>query len=435
MTEPGPKRRRIARVAAACFVAQSSVGGAPRAEPIDLSASTVIQSTLQAPVQHYRIHATQGDLVTTTLEAGWPSGMLSVAPDVAGAKAFDRSRLRGEPRRAVLAFSAPADGSYILTVTGPPAAVGLPLSLRMNASSEPPIGPPAAAAGSYALLVGIDDYPGDNVDLRGPTVDVELLNRVLVENFGFPRANVLVLRDKAVTRDRLIRAFRDHLSRAGPDGIALFYYSGHGIQVDEGDVAAVGSLDPEDAGGADEALLLSDGSVVVDDELAALGAGLPAAQYVMILDSCFSGGSSLAAGDEYMASKGVKGVMLEFPYRMPSVYVSAPADSRRSAVDGDLRPGTPDVFIAASGTEEFAWTRLSGWADRRETRPASYFTFFLVEELAKKESADQPIDVVVGRARESTIRAVGQEIPASQTPAIDGPARGEKTKSVLKGGR
>jgi Caspase domain len=94
-----------------------------------------------------------------------------------------------------------------------------------------------------ALLVGISDYPGrDARDLKtqglwyrlpGAVTDVELQRELLIHRFGFHTDDILVLKDKAATRDGILTAFKTHLLQGiQSDGdVAIFHYSGHGSNV------------------------------------------------------------------------------------------------------------------------------------------------------------------------------------------------------------
>jgi Caspase domain/Lecithin:cholesterol acyltransferase len=85
----------------------------------------------------------------------------------------------------------------------------------------------------YGLLVGINDYPSPVPKLRGCVNDIEafaeyLQARADEETFGKP--DLLILKDSDATREAVIKGFQKHLSKAGKDDVALFYYSGHGAQ-------------------------------------------------------------------------------------------------------------------------------------------------------------------------------------------------------------
>jgi hypothetical protein len=84
----------------------------------------------------------------------------------------------------------------------------------------------------YALLVGIDQYQPPVPALHGcvndiTSVEALLRNRLVNQDFAFKPLRLL---DAAATRQAVIDGFHQHLSQAGADDVALFYYSGHGSQ-------------------------------------------------------------------------------------------------------------------------------------------------------------------------------------------------------------
>src|SRR4051812_31182855 len=88
----------------------------------------------------------------------------------------------------------------------------------------------------YSLLVGIDDYPPPVPKLRGCVNDIREMQQYLelrVDPGGGKLEDFLkfrVLVNQEAPREAVIRAFREHLGKAGPEDIALFCYSGHGSQ-------------------------------------------------------------------------------------------------------------------------------------------------------------------------------------------------------------
>src|ERR1700694_4496879 len=89
----------------------------------------------------------------------------------------------------------------------------------------------------YALLVGINDYLGDVPQLHGCVNDVRRMRDFLQlrTEGGDYALNPLLLtsgdanqrEEQRPTRQAVIDGFRNHLSQAGPDDIALFYYRWH----------------------------------------------------------------------------------------------------------------------------------------------------------------------------------------------------------------
>lgn len=112
---------------------------------------------------------------------------------------------------------------------GRAAAVAALAALATSAFSE-----------TYAVLVGINEYPGvASGALRGCVNDVNGIEEVLRLKFGVPPANIR----KAVNQGATSQAFVGHLSWAAstvkPGDQVFFYYSGFSTQVaDESDEVA-----------------------------------------------------------------------------------------------------------------------------------------------------------------------------------------------------
>jgi hypothetical protein len=134
--------------------------------------------------------------------------------------------------------------------------------------------PPAAAQPAerkVALVIGNESYPG--APLRNPVNDARAMTAVL-RRLGFD----VVARENA-TQKEMQRAIVDFGRRLGTGGVALFYYSGHGMQVRGNNY-----LVPVDAAIDSEAAVRAetvDVEVVLDQMLAATST-----VNVVILDAC-----------------------------------------------------------------------------------------------------------------------------------------------------
>jgi uncharacterized caspase-like protein len=87
---------------------------------------------------------------------------------------------------------------------------------------------PAAAEPRYALVIGNGDYGSSFSKLPNPPNDARLVSKALT-NAGF---KVTTVTD--ANRDKMKRAFSDfgkELADGGGDAVGLFYYAGHGVQV------------------------------------------------------------------------------------------------------------------------------------------------------------------------------------------------------------
>ena len=82
----------------------------------------------------------------------------------------------------------------------------------------------------FALIVGINKYEG--APLNGCVPDAKKIKAYLEsrDDLDIPKENILMLLDEAGTKKNIVNAFRKHLSKAGPEDVALFYFSGHGAQ-------------------------------------------------------------------------------------------------------------------------------------------------------------------------------------------------------------
>jgi Caspase domain len=86
-----------------------------------------------------------------------------------------------------------------------------------------------SGAARVALVVGNGDYAAEIGKLKNPTSDAQMVADTLT-GLGFEVALVTDADQKGMKR--AIREFGQKLRETGPQGIGLFYYAGHGVQVD-----------------------------------------------------------------------------------------------------------------------------------------------------------------------------------------------------------
>ena len=290
----------------------------------------------------------------------------------------------------------------------------------------------------YALVVGIDDYPGVDNDLPSSVADAAIMKDLLMERYGFVLENIVTLRDEEATREHIRQAFTRHLGQAGPDGVAVFYYSGHGLQI-EGNLAIRAPQDPE-PDGKDEALYVwgrdARSSILLDDELGQLVGALSAQRILIILDACHSGTGSrgdLAA----LHAKEVRyedvAAFLDMPERFwtqetaPEGQAALQAGQRQAMGELLLQPEN-HLLLAAAAHDEWALAGTGRWPTRGGL--ASVFTYFLVEALygAPDEAtfADVMNDVSL-----HTQRYAANNGGITQTPQLEGRAAGQQVAAFL----
>src|SRR3954470_21592134 len=87
---------------------------------------------------------------------------------------------------------------------------------------------PAVAEPRVALVIGNSKYGGDLPMLPNPANDAALMAGTL-KKLGF---KVVEVRDADLNQmNRAVREFSDLLTAAGPQAVGLFFYAGHGLQI------------------------------------------------------------------------------------------------------------------------------------------------------------------------------------------------------------
>jgi hypothetical protein len=185
----------------------------------------------------------------------------------------------------------------------------------------------------FALLIGIDDYPGRRGDLRAAGADVELVDAALA-GFGVPAGNRVVLRDGQATRTGVVTAIEALVRQGGPDATYVLGFAGHARKLDRDT----------------EAVVLADGEVLRDTELAALLAPASTQDVWVLLASCFAGGFTelLAPGRILTAAAGANQLAWEDPRLNASYLVHHLV--REGWLEGRAGPSVQEAFAYADAT-------------------------------------------------------------------------------------
>ncbi len=131
------------------------------------------------------------------------------------------------------------------------------------------------SGGTWALLVGINDYPGERYDLRSAVNDVNDVDQALAK-LGVTADRRMVLRDRQASAG-IIRSGLDWLTdHAGSDATMVVFFAGHVQKVGNGSEALVGA----------------DGAFVRDVELASLLDRSPSKRAWIGIAACYGGGFS-----------------------------------------------------------------------------------------------------------------------------------------------
>jgi hypothetical protein len=189
--------------------------------------------------------------------------------------------------------------------------------------------PTAGGPQVYAVMVGISDYAGAASNLAYTAEDATKLADTLRQR-GVLNPASITLTEAEATTENVAAAIRQVGAQAGPDDIFLFFYSGHGAQVDAG-------VSPVEPDGRTETIYLRDGHFT-DEQMSDLFGQLHTRLSLLVLDSCFSGGFARNVVDR----PGVMGLF---------------------SSEEDLTSAVPDKFQAGGYMSNYLQEALTGRAD------------------------------------------------------------------------
>ena len=259
----------------------------------------------------------------------------------------------------------------------------------------------------YALLVGIDAYCEPVPQLRGCVNDIEEIESLL-KDFGSDgeyTPDIRSLKNVEATREAVIQGFQNHLTQAGPNDVALFYYSGHGSQ--ETAPKEFWHLEPDHL---NETLVCydsrnADSWDLADKELAAMIGEVAkrGAHVLCVLDCCHSGSGTRASVDEGI---GVRRAPTDWRERPISAFIPG-ARLAGNATDGGgwgLISTGRHVLLAACRSSETAKEIVE------QGTPHGAFTASLLATLRQTRGAISYRDLIK-RAEAQVRLRVAQQVP------------------------
>lgn len=161
-------------------------------------------------------------------------------------------------------------------------------SFEVDAKAAPAPVPRAAATGyanSWAILVGIDNYP-KWPRLQYAVNDAVGVEQILVQKFGFAKERVITLKNEQATRQGILAAFHDRLAHGGlqPNDRVFMFFAGHGATRKLSSGRDLGYIIPFDA---DPDNLATD--AIPMTEIQNIAESLPAKHALFVMDACYSG--------------------------------------------------------------------------------------------------------------------------------------------------
>ena len=142
-------------------------------------------------------------------------------------------------------------------------------------------------AKKYAIVIGINDYPGSGSDLQYTVDDADEMSYVLTHIYGFPASNVHELTDAAATKTAIHEAVNTIKDVAKSGDEVVFFFSGHG---------AKGKAADGDKNNVDQSIVVWDNGkfgFIWDGELVQWFSGFSTNRIIFVFDSCLAGGMSV----------------------------------------------------------------------------------------------------------------------------------------------
>ncbi len=262
-----------------------------------------------------------------------------------------------------------------------------------------------ALSARRALLVGLEEYEEPGNSLKGVREDVRLFREALIKNGAFSPDEIKTLIDKEATKEKILSVFQEWLlNGTQPGDTALFYFSGHGIQIwdENGD---------EVQDGLDEALMTWDAKLlsgkvakdfqgrpqsaftlngaknfILDDEIGELFKRMNGRKVVFISDSCHSGS----------VYKNVNTRLVQYKTPGSQAYYKSPWTPRLAGKKAVIRENTNiggDLEVNGAQTAVFTASEDSQPAaiimfEKEPTGVHSVFTWYLINGLAGKADLD-----------------------------------------------
>jgi len=202
------------------------------------------------------------------------------------------------------------------------------------------------AGGVWAVVIGINDYPGNDHDLRSAVADADAVDTALA-HYGVSADRRLVLRDGAATASAITTATDWLVAHASADATAVFFYAGHA----------------RERSASVQELTAADGRTVPDTTLADHLRPLRARRTWIVIAACYGGGF-----DEVLAP----GRVLTAAAPAGQVAYETTAFDHSYLVEYMIQRGMTEGRGGPSVQSAFAYARDGIARDSPERQPVQY---------------------------------------------------------------
>jgi len=187
--------------------------------------------------------------------------------------------LSAEPTVAVKDFLSVSTSPLGGNPQGPPPGLG-----------PKPNPPPGPAPNKWAVVIGISKYADPSANLYNPANDAKEMAKALKSLYGFADENIKLLTNNVATVDNIVASITWLIDNENATSTVVFFYCGHGGQVDEGTYSEIYPNDEVD--GKDEYIVTYDLWGITDDYLKYRFLDIESTQFFLWFGSCHSGGMS-----------------------------------------------------------------------------------------------------------------------------------------------
>lgn len=188
----------------------------------------------------------------------------------------------------------------------------------------------------WGIVVGVDNYQEDRIwDLDFAVSDARAVGRLLKENLGFDK--IISLFNEQATAENLRAVLSDSLMKVGKSDLVVFYFAGHGLQVENIEQRYEGYLLPHDGA-------IASPSKNISMEFVRRNSLLSSAKSILyLIDVCYSGlgiVSHLLSSDENK----IDYEHLKRRFDQRSRIIIAAGEKDQTAVDGLFANVLRDAF-------------------------------------------------------------------------------------------
>jgi len=260
---------------------------------------------------------------------------------------------------------------------------------------------------SHALVIGINKYQYTS-PLGYAINDAEAISKLLVDEFGFKKENILLLTDAEATRALIIDSFLSYANKVDVNDRIIFFFAGHGHTV-LGRRGEVGFLVPYDGNSNKLSTLIRWDEITRNAEL------IPAKHMLFVMDACYGGLAlirSLAPG----SMRFLKDMLLRYTRQVLTagkanevVADSGGPISGHSVFTGHFiealkgKAASEEGIITANGVMAYVYERV---AKDQNSHQTPHYGFFdgdgdlifkapILDESVKEEKKDEDILVSV----------------------------------------